>query len=174
VTKHEIINEISYDAEYIGIARKITGGHDIHKDLFQEFIILLYGFEDEKIIGLYEKKELRYFSVGVMRRMLMPNHEFFKSHKILDNLDLTNLEIKEDVYEVSDLKAPDIIGDILKTPVKTLIKQGHFGFEKAILKLSVDLGSAIAVSKKTGIDKEVVYKAIRRIKKDLKNNYGQI
>lgn len=51
-------------------------------DLIQEVYVILLDYKAEKIIELYEKKQLKFFIVGILRRQYYSNTSpFYKKYK---------------------------------------------------------------------------------------------
>lgn len=98
---NRIIEEV-YDK---GIIRDIIENMRVSKldadDLEQEIYMILLEYDKDKIIELYEKKQLRYFIVGIIQRQYnSKTSPFYKKYKkyysIVDANVLNNDEINEE------------------------------------------------------------------------------
>lgn len=98
---NRIIEEV-YDK---GIIRDIIENMRVSRldadDLEQEIFMILLEYDKDKIIELYEKKQLRYFIVGIIQRQYnSKTSPFYKKYKkyysIVDANVLNNDEINEE------------------------------------------------------------------------------
>lgn len=98
---NRIIEEV-YDK---GIIRDIIENMRVSRldadDLEQEIYMILLEYDKDKIIELYEKKQLRYFIVGIIQRQYnSKTSPFYKKYKkyysIVDANVLNNDEINEE------------------------------------------------------------------------------
>lgn len=72
-------------------------------DLEQEIYAILLEYDSDKIIDLYNKKQLKYFIIGVIQRQYFSkNSPFYKVYKkyynMMDN-EINNLVEKNNIYD---------------------------------------------------------------------------
>lgn len=71
---------------------------ELQDDLKAEVFLILAEFPDEKIIGLYERKELRFYIVRIMLNLVQnSNNQFFKQYR--NFVEYTQTEITDEVQE---------------------------------------------------------------------------
>lgn len=81
VTRDVIIGELYNSREVTAALRKMEPA-DLREDLKQEIFIVLCEMAEDRLRGLYERKELRYFLTGVIWRMATNSRsEFYMTHR---------------------------------------------------------------------------------------------
>lgn len=74
-------------------------------DLIQEIYIILLEYNKDKLIDLYNKKQLRYFLVGIIQRQYHSSTSpFYKKYKkyytLVDENYINNVEVNDDDIDV--------------------------------------------------------------------------
>lgn len=162
LSKHEILTLISQDVNYIGIAKAVAKNNLLYKDLFQDGLIVLLETDEAKIIRIYEKKELKYYFYGILNRINIDRLRAEFKH-----IDIAELDLPERIEQ--DENIPNEIKNIIDKDINDLVDEDY---GKALLKLSIDLGSGAEVARKTGIHVRTVNLSIEKTKEVLRKKYG--
>lgn len=82
MSNSEIVNEIATDASYREIVDKITRGHELKKDLFQEVIIVLLEYDSAKLLSIYNSGGLKFFFIAVVKNNFNSStSRFYKKYR---------------------------------------------------------------------------------------------
>lgn len=81
MTKYEIIDELAKDCTVEKIVYKMLSGSknrfDAPDDLVQDIYIYLMEKDEAKIVNLYDKGELGYFILRMVRNQLISDHSYY-------------------------------------------------------------------------------------------------
>ena len=74
-------------------------------DLTQEVYLILLEYNRDKIIELYQKKQLKFFIIGILQRQYHSNTSpFYKKYKkyytLVDGNNVNNSEVNDDIDDV--------------------------------------------------------------------------
>lgn len=99
VTK--ILNELENENVVRDICVNMRVSPNDIDDLIQEVYVILLEYKPEKIVDMYEKKQLKYFIVGVLQRQYHSNTSpFYKKYKkyytLVDGNYINNDEVNDD------------------------------------------------------------------------------
>lgn len=107
-----MVSKIIGDLEREGVVREICENMRVNKndidDFVQEIYMILLEYDKDKIIELYNKKQLRYFIVGIISRQYHSNTSpFYKKYKkyyqYIDGNYVNNEDVTEDYnYQFED------------------------------------------------------------------------
>lgn len=107
-----MVSRIIGDLEREGTVREICENMRVNKndidDFVQEIYMILLEYNKDKIIELYNKKQLRYFIVGIVSRQYNSNTSpFYKKYKkyyqYIDGNYVNNEDVTEDYnYQFED------------------------------------------------------------------------
>ena len=78
----QILNELENENVVRDICVNMRVSPNDIDDLIQEVYVILLEYKPEKIVDMYEKKQLKYFIVGVLQRQYHSNTSpFYKKYK---------------------------------------------------------------------------------------------
>lgn len=176
MTKYAIIEEIAKDSEYKKICRKICDNLYLSEELYSELMIVLLEYPDEKIILIHKEKRIKWFIISILLKMChSKTSPFYKnirkfslnSKEIDASFDLQDESKTEEPVEFNELK------DVVDLPDDVLL-QTEDGYEKMLLKLSVEMKSVQKLSKEMDANYLSIWISINNYKKKLKQKYGKV
>lgn len=130
---------------------------ELQDDLKSEVFLILAELPEEKLIGLYDRKELRFYIVRVMLNLVQnANNQFFKQYR--NFVEYTPKEIEEAVeFDVS-------------TIVQISVDNLHW-YKKELLRLYTEEFNcnAKALSRDTGIPYMSIIRTLNITKSELKS-----
>jgi len=77
VGKDSIILEVSKSDDYKRMCSRICGGNPLHRDLFQELIIMLYSITNEKLIELHKQDQLKFYISRLIKNQWTNKYSIF-------------------------------------------------------------------------------------------------
>lgn len=97
----KILNELENENVVRDICVNMRVSPNDIDDLIQEVYVILLEYKPEKIVDMYEKKQLKYFIVGVLQRQYHSNTSpFYKKYKkyytLVDGNYINNDEVNDD------------------------------------------------------------------------------
>ena len=159
--KAKIIDLIVKDNSYLNYCKKVCGGRDIYKDLYQYTVLYLLEMNDTKLISIYNTGGIRnYIGRIIYVNGNIPTSVFKKEYegKIqIQDLDYERLQIKD---ENSDglQNLMDEFDRELQKECNECIQKGIYPAAVKIYELYEEKGSYVEVSRATNIP----YKTIQR------------
>ena len=122
----ELITKIAENKEYLTICRKITGGNLLYKDLFQEALIILLEYDQQKVIDIYNRGEIKFFLTRIFIILYTKKTSPFNRKYFTKEVSMTDHNGK--IYEnnkidLKDTNGYDIENDREIERKCTLIKQ---------------------------------------------------
>lgn len=97
----KILNELEENNTIREICNNMKVSQNDIDDLVQEIYVILLEYKENKIIEMYEKKQLKFFIVGIIQRQYYSNTSpFYKKYKkyysIVDGNFVNNEEVNDD------------------------------------------------------------------------------
>lgn len=147
--------------ELLKIAKKITKGSDLSKDLLHEIIIQLYDKEDI-VLKSYEPNTIKYYIVSIMRTNWFSTTSpfYYKIRKeranYVDLKDILEMEDEQEAFE--------------KEHILCILEESWADldwFHKSLFEMYMCLGSMSKVSKKTKIPLSSVRRYIRESREEI-------
>jgi hypothetical protein len=157
MVKNEIIAKL-WDSKEVNEAFSKMHPVELQYDLKAEVFLVLCEMNDEKLIGMYERNEIRFFLVRVMLNMIKSDRStFWKQYR-----NYTEYDGKEQVEVVQ----ANII-DKMELSIENL----HW-YQKEILRLyALDFNkNAKELSRQTGIPYMSIIRTLKQTKTELKKN----
>lgn len=150
---NEVIQYIATNPDFRLMVENITKGHELTDDLFQELVLILMEMDEDKLVGIYQRNELKWWCVRIlMNQWYSKTSPFWKKYKqhgntIDQNADVTSLDVPEE--QPIDL-------EVIIDQVNSALNGMHW-YNKELLMTYLREGSYMEVHRKTGIH----YKSIR-------------
>ena len=157
MVKNEIIAKL-WDSKEVNEAFSKMHPVELQYDLKAEVFLVLCEMDDDKLIGMYERNEIRFFLVRVMLNMIKSDRStFWKQYR-----NYTEYDGKEQVEVVQ----ANII-DKMELSIENL----HW-YQKEILRLyALDFNkNAKELSRQTGIPYMSIIRTLKQTKTELKKN----
>jgi DNA-directed RNA polymerase specialized sigma24 family protein len=120
-TKNDIINCLAYDKKFIAEMKIFIGNLPAIQELMQDIYVILLESDEEKIIYLNEKDELKFYLVAIIKNQFKnPNGDFYKKNRIkninIEDLSWTlheeNNEIESEIQKETTIKHNKVINSI--------------------------------------------------------------
>ena len=134
---------------------------ELQYDLKAEVFLVLCEMNEEKLIGLYERNELKFYIVRTMLNMIKSDRSnFYKSYRNYTEY------VDNDTEAIVDFDKLDLVDKLEKN------LEGLHWYNKEILKLyAIDFKkNAKELSRKTGIPYMSIVRTINKTKKQMKTN----
>ena len=134
---------------------------ELQYDLKAEVFLVLCEMNEEKLIGMYERNELKFYIVRVMLNMIKSDRSnFYKSYRNYTEY------VDNDTEAIVDFDKLDLVDKLQKN------LEGLHWYNKEILKLyAIDFKkNAKELSRKTGIPYMSIVRTINKTKKQMKTN----
>lgn len=157
--RNEIITEF-WQSKSVNEAFEKMQPVELQADLKAEVFLILCEMEEEKLIGLYERNELKYYMVRIMLNMIKSDRSsFFKNYRNYVELLENDVEVVEtdssETYEKIELHLQN-----LHWYNRELFKLYALDFKK----------NAKELSRKTGIPYMSIVRSINKTKAEIKKN----
>ena len=153
---YEIITKTSQDKELRQICRKIGG--NLSDDLFQELMVILLEYNQEKLIDIYNKGYYKWFLVKTLTNQFNSNSSPFNKKYRPKHVD----HIISDNYDHSI--------DIMIDKVNNKLNQLHW-YDRELFKAYIESGSYRKLSKQTDIPFNSISRTINNVKNYIRNNF---
>ena len=157
--RNEIITEF-WQSKSVNEAFEKMQPVELQADLKAEVFLILCEMDEEKLIGLYERNELKYYMVRIMLNMIKSDRSsFFKNYRNYVELLENDVEVVEadpsETYEKIELHLQN-----LHWYNRELFKLYALDFKK----------NAKELSRKTGIPYMSIVRSINKTKAEIKKN----
>lgn len=132
---------------------------ELQEDLKSEVFLILCELPEEKLIALYDRKELKFYMVRIMLNLVQnKNNQFYKKYR-----NFTELNSYEEAIQVND--EPDL------TKIVNKYFEGLYWYQKEILRLyTYEFNkNAKKLSKSTGIPYMSIIRTLNKTKQELKS-----
>lgn len=103
--KNNIINELAKEKTVETLCTNMGVEQAYLDDLIQEIYLILLEYDEDKLIKMYERKQLKFFIVRIiMNQYFSRNSPFYKKYKLFDQRQDYNKEIEteEDEFDTED------------------------------------------------------------------------
>ena len=153
---YELITKTSQDKELRQICRKIGG--NLSDDLFQELMLILLEYNEQKLIDIYNKGYYKWFLVKTLTNQFNSNSSPFNKKYRPKDID----------YIISDSYDHSI--DIMIDKVNNKLNQLHW-YDRELFKAYIESGSYRKLSKQTDIPFNSISRTINNVKNYIRNNF---
>lgn len=161
MVKNEILTEY-WNLKEVNDAFSKMQPEELQYDLKAEVFLVLCEMDDEKLIGMYERNELKFYIVRTMLNMIKSDRSsFFKNYR--NHIEMDNNTISKEMYKLHT-EANDIVDKLEKN-----LDNLHW-YNKEILKLyALEFKkNAKELSRKTGIPYMSIIRTISKTKSEIK------
>ena len=161
MVKNEIITQF-WDSKEVNDAFEKMQPEELRYDLKAEVFLVLCEMDEMKLIGMFERNELKFYIVRIMLNMIKSDRStFYKNYR--NHIEFVNIDKDFDVINYDKL-------DLVDKLEKNL--EGLHWYNKEILKLyAIDFKkNAKELSRKTGIPYMSLVRTINKTKKQMKTN----
>ena len=152
----QLITKTSQDKELRQICRKIGG--NLSDDLFQELMVILLEYNEQKLIDIYNKGYYKWFLVKTLTNQFNSNSSPFNK----------KYRPKEIDYIITDSYDHSI--DIMIDKVNNKLNQLHW-YDRELFKAYIESGSYRKLSKQTDIPFNSISRTINNVKNYIRNNF---
>ena len=156
-----MIEELIKNKIYKQITRNVCHNHELLEDLHTEAIIVII----EKKFDLTEIRNLRHFFSAVVWRTWHSNK--FRKKYFVDHIEFVD-NLNEIIEENENIDYSALISFLTDSP-----QTEHEFYEQNLLKLYIQHGDAMKLSKKTKIPYRTVANDIKHIKEKLKRQHNE-
>jgi hypothetical protein len=163
MVKNEILAEF-WDLKEVNEAFGKMQPEELRYDLKAEVFLVLCEMDEQKLIGLYERNELRFYIVRTMLNMIKSDRStFYKNYR--NHIEFVASDLNREIKRIND-EPTDLIDKLEKN------LEGLHWYNKEILKLyAIDFKkNAKELSRKTGIPYMSIVRTINKTKKQMKQN----
>jgi hypothetical protein len=161
MVKNEILAEY-WDLKEVNDAFAKMQPEELQYDLKAEVFLVLCEMNDDKLRGMYERNELKFYIVRIMLNMIKSDRStFYKNYR--NHIEF--VDVDKD-FEIINYDKMDLIDKLEKN------LEGLHWYNKEILKLyAIDFKkNAKELSRKTGIPYMSLVRTINKTKKQMKTN----
>lgn len=166
MTKHDVLNELSSNKEYIHICKKILKGNGLYKDLYQDVILIFLEYDEQKLTLINNINELKYLYVRILcnhaHSSTSPFHKKYRTH----------IDEKEYKYYIQNDGQCTDRADLSITAKNILEKQ--YWFHKELFNLYIEKGSIREIERETGIPRSTLHRILDETKEKIKSQMTPI
>lgn len=160
MSRDEILSEF-WGSKSVNEAFEKMQPVELQADLKAEVFLILCEMDESKLIGLYERNELKYYMVRIMLNMIKSDRSsFFKNYR-------NYVELLENDVEVSESNPEETYNKI-----EVYLQNLHW-YNRELFKLyALDFKkNAKELSRKTGIPYMSIVRSINKTKDEIKKNF---
>ncbi len=171
----ELITKIAENKEYLALCRKITGGNQLYKDLFQEALIVLLEYDKQKIINLYRQGQIKYFLTKIFINLYKKEHGLFYKQYPRNEFPINGTRIIEDeeCYDLERDKEIEKKCALINQELKIENDDDPLWYDKKIFLEYLEKGSIKKLAEDTKIKYQSINTTIRKVRDRIKKKYEQ-
>lgn len=175
----ELITKIAKNKEYLTICRKITGGNLLYKDLFQEALIILLEYDNQKIIDIYERGEIKFFITRIFiilytKKTSPFNRKYIKYQSLGTNKHKFSGNRNDDhSYDIEKDQDTEKKCTLIKEELKIENDDDPLWYENKLFLEFLAKGSIKKLAEDTQINYQSISSTIRKVRKRIKDKYEQ-
>lgn len=165
--KKAIIEMVYRDTEYKRICMRVCGGDELSNDLYQEMIMALLTYDEDKITGLYQRGELKWFVTRIMMTMWRcKSSPFFQAYRKGSETVTDRIPTPDDVYDIDRDIRTQLIIDMTAKVLEEKLSSGDRNdwYEATMWKLYIESGSFRKAQEKSRIPYKSIANTVRRMK----------
>jgi hypothetical protein len=163
MVKNKILAEF-WDLKEVNEAFGKMQPEELRYDLKAEVFLVLCEMDEQKLVGMYERNELRFYIVRTMLNMIKSDRStFYKNYR--NHIEFVASDLNREIKRINE-EPTDLIDKLEKN-----LEDLHW-YNKEILKLyAIDFKkNAKELSRKTGIPYMSIVRTINKTKKQMKQN----
>lgn len=174
MNRDDILIEVFNDSFYKGYAAKLSP--KLVDEIQSELIAILAEMDAEKLIQLHSNNELRYYSIAIIRNMVLNkkspfNKMFNDNHNFDEEFDIAD-DIDEPSVDFDDDGADCLIADIYKFLNNRASEVSGAWYDEGLFKIYFGEDLTLReVSERTGIPLSSVYHNIKSTMKLIGNEF---
>lgn len=192
MTKNEIVEQLFRGKDFNECIGKMEPEH-LREDLRQEVILIVCGWDDEKIKGLHERGELSFYVARVIIQQIQSNTSpFYKKYRQINSVfeserklkandskdsdltEYTKVEVKNmaqyelvaHTVELTDFEERLIREEVEDIAIESIDKL--YWYDAEMVRLYMKVGSFRAMEKETKIPYTSCFKTVQRALQELK------
>jgi DNA-directed RNA polymerase specialized sigma24 family protein len=165
--KKTIIEMVYRNTEYRRICLRVCGGDELSADLYQEMILALLNYEEEKIMGLHQRGELKWFITRIMMTMWRcKSSPFFQAYRRGTETVTDRIPTPDDVYDIDRDLHTQLIIDTTAKVLEEKLSSGDRNdwYEATMWKLYTESGSFRKAQERSRIPYKSIANTVRRMK----------
>lgn len=167
MTKDEIIKEI-ISGDYRHICARMLNGNPTYKDLYQELLLIILEYPEEKLLKIPNLNQAKFFIVRILCNMVhSSDSKFHKTYR--GTVQLTSEQVADEEYNYNADKEIELLQNITEETIRDAPK-----LERDMFAIYQKLGTYRAIEAKTGIDHTFAYRTIERTKKRIRNKTKKV
>jgi len=163
MVKNEILTEY-WNLKEVNDAFSKMQPEELQYDLKAEVFLVLCEMDEQKLIGMYERNELKFYIVRTMLNMIKSDRSsFYKNYR--NHIEMDNNTISKEMNRLH-IETTDIVDKLEKN-----LENLHW-YNKELLKLyALDFKkNAKELSRKTGIPYMSIVRTLHKTKTEMKKN----
>jgi hypothetical protein len=163
MVKNKILTEY-WDLKEVNDAFSKMQPEELQYDLKAEVFLVLCEMDEQKLIGMYERNELKFYIVRTMLNMIKSDRStFYKNYR--NHIEMDNNTISKEMNRLH-IETTDIVDKLEKN-----LENLHW-YNKELLKLyALDFKkNAKELSRKTGIPYMSIVRTLHKTKTEMKKN----
>jgi hypothetical protein len=163
MVKNKILTEY-WDLKEVNDAFSKMQPEELQYDLKAEVFLVLCEMDEQKLIGMYERNELKFYIVRTMLNMIKSDRSsFYKNYR--NHIEMDNNTISKEINKLN-VETTDIVDKLEKH------LEGLHWYNKELLKLyALDFKkNAKELSRKTGIPYMSIVRTLHKTKTEMKKN----
>lgn len=184
MTKHEIVEEITKDESYLSYCKRVCGGKDVYKDLYQYTILTLLEKKENEIKDVYKRGSIKpYIARIIWININNPTSQFNREYRSKELIDVSVfLELNND-EDYCFFKTPNALiennevdefeewanryDEEIEKECNRCIQNGVYPAKIKIYQIYEELGSRREVSKCTQIPYDTIKRYVAETRKEI-------
>lgn len=155
MTRNQIIEQLFTGKNFLECISKMEPEH-LRDDLKQEVMLIVCEWPEDKVRGLWQRKELEFYVVRVILNLIRSNTSpFYKKFRTLSE-QLNGFEIADD-YDHEEREIREGLQDIALGEINKL-----YWYDAELLRLYLQLGSFRAIERETKIPYVSCFKSVKK------------
>lgn len=119
-------------------------------------LLILLEMDDDKIIGLNERNELRFYTARIIVNLVKSKTSpFYKKYRTIS---FTLSENIHQIFEIEERQQREFLEDTAMNEIQNL-----YWYDKEIVQMYLKHGTYRAIEKETGIKWEAAYKTVQKV-----------
>jgi len=174
----ELITKIAENKEYLAICRKITGGDPLYRDLFQETLLVLLEYDNQKIINIYRRGEIKFFITRIFiilytKKTSPFNRKYLRYEYPNPLTGGSQVLIEKDDYDFEQDDNTEKKCALIKQELGIENDDDPLWYENKLFLEFLAKGSIKKLAEDTQINYQSISSTIRKVRRRIKDKYDQ-